>query len=63
MRVGFVGLLQLALIVLKLCGVLHWAWPLVLLPAILGCGLGVLVVILFLLVAAIRTASARRRYR
>lgn len=30
--IGFFGLLQIAFIVLKLCGVIDWAWWLVLLP-------------------------------
>lgn len=30
--VGFFGLLQIAFIVLKMCGVIGWAWWLVLLP-------------------------------
>ena len=29
---GFVGFLQLALIILKLCGVLKWSWWVVLFP-------------------------------
>ena len=30
--IGFTGLLQIALIVLKLCGVIGWSWFVVLLP-------------------------------
>ena len=30
--IGFFGLLQICFIVLKLCGVIDWAWWLVLLP-------------------------------
>lgn len=30
--IGFVGLLQVAFIVLKLCGVINWAWLWVLTP-------------------------------
>lgn len=37
--IGFVGLLQVAFIVLKLCGVIGWSWPVVLLPTFIGAGL------------------------
>lgn len=30
--IGFVGLLAIVFIVLKLCGVINWAWWIVLLP-------------------------------
>ena len=30
--IGFVGLLQLAFIILKLCKVINWSWWLVLMP-------------------------------
>lgn len=40
--IGFVGLLQVAFIVLKLCGVIGWSWPVVLLPAFIGAGLFVI---------------------
>lgn len=31
-RIGFVGLLIIAFIVLKLCGIIKWSWWIVLLP-------------------------------
>ena len=37
--IGFVRLLQVAFIVLKLCGVISWSWPVVLLPTFIGAGL------------------------
>ena len=40
---GFVDLLQIVFIVLKLCGVIDWHWALVLLPIIIEVGLLVLV--------------------
>lgn len=42
--VGFSGLLTIAFIVLKLCGVINWAWIWVLAPLWIGWGL-VLVII------------------
>ena len=42
--VGFLGLLQIAFIVLKLCGVIDWPWLLVLLPVLFFCGLVVICV-------------------
>ena len=48
--ITFVGLLQLAFIALKLCHVINWPWPLVLLPLIISIGL---VVIIFLIILVI----------
>lgn len=44
--VTFVGLLQVAFIVLKLCNVINWSWWLVMLPAIISGGF---IVVLFIL--------------
>ena len=32
--IGFIGLLQIAFIVLKLCGIINWSWWIVFLPII-----------------------------
>lgn len=45
--IGFVGLLAIAFIVLKLCGVIHWSWLWVLAP--LWGGLALLLVIVGLI--------------
>ena len=47
--IGFVGLLQIAFIVLKLCNVITWAWIWVLAPA----WIYVLFVILMVIIALI----------
>lgn len=47
---GFVDLLQIVFIVLKLCGVIDWHWALVLLPIIIEVGLLVLVPPILILV-------------
>ena len=47
---GFIDLLQIAFIVLKLCGVIDWHWALVLLPIIIEVGLLVLVPPILILV-------------
>jgi hypothetical protein len=60
--VGFVGLLQVAFIVLKLCGVIDWSWWWVLAPTWIGAVLVILVVCAFLvavLVGATRAHSKR----
>jgi hypothetical protein len=36
--VGFTGLLQVAFIVLKLCGIINWSWWWVLCPSLLMTG-------------------------
>lgn len=48
--VGFIGLLQVAFIVLKLCGVIKWSWLWVLAPTWIGALL--VVALLVILVAA-----------
>lgn len=44
---GFIGVLQLALIILKFCNVIKWSWWLVLLP--IWIELGVILILLGLL--------------
>ena len=48
--IGFVGLLTIALIVLKLCGVIEWSWWVVILGPFL-CSLAFVVVIISVTVA------------
>ena len=43
--IGFLGLLQIVFIVLKLCGVIHWAWIWVLSPIWIEVLLVVIIVI------------------
>lgn len=45
--IGFLGMLTLIFIVLKLCGIIHWSWIWVLMPTLLPISL-VLVVCLVL---------------
>lgn len=52
--VSFVGLLQVAFIVLKLCNVINWSWWLVLLPTIISGGLVVLLFILSVVLTFIK---------
>lgn len=47
--IGFPGLLTIAFIVLKLCGVISWSWLWILAPLWISVGL-VLVVLLFILI-------------
>ena len=47
--VGFVGLLQLVFIVLKLCNVITWSWWAVLLPTIISVGLALVVILAIML--------------
>ena len=56
MRVGFLSLLGLVFIILKLCSVITWSWWLVLLP-IYG---GILLWILTLLLLCLATSLSSR---
>ena len=49
--IGFTGLLTIAFIVLKLCGVINWAWVWVLSPLWISLGLFVLIFVSVLIVA------------
>lgn len=51
--VGFIGLLQVALIVLKLCNVITWSWLWVLAPTWIGALIVVALLALILVAAAI----------
>ena len=59
--VGFGGLLQVALIVLKLCKVIDWKWSLVLLPMEIGLALFALSLAWLLGVYAWECFKARKR--
>lgn len=47
--IGFVGLLQLLFIALKLIGIIDWPWVFVLLPIIISAGLVILLLIFVLI--------------
>lgn len=44
--IGFTGLLTIAFIVLKLCGVISWSWLWVLAPLWISFGLGLVIFII-----------------
>lgn len=48
--VGFIGLLQLAFIVLKLCNVIKWSWGVVLIPLWIDLGILALALLFYLAV-------------
>lgn len=50
---GFCGLLTIAFIVLKLCGVIDWSWWFVLLPALISVALPIVVILIILLIYTI----------
>ena len=52
--IGFVGLLQIAFIVLKLCKVINWNWLLVLLPIIISTSIFLIFIVVILIIIAIR---------
>lgn len=52
--IGFCGLLTIAFIVLKLCGVISWSWLWVLAPLWIGWGFVLLVVALACLICFVR---------
>lgn len=51
--IGFVGLLQVVFITLKLCGVIHWSWLWVLSPIWLSAALGLAAFAIFVTIAAV----------
>lgn len=57
--VGFLGLLQIVFIVLKLCNVIAWSWWAVLLPAIISVGLFVVVAIAFIIIVLLPSGNKK----
>ena len=51
--IGFPGLLTVAFIVLKLCGVISWSWLWVLAPLWISFGLGLIIFLFILIIKAI----------
>lgn len=58
--IGFTGLLQIAFIVLKLCGVIDWSWWLVLSPLLLCCAIGVMAILIGLTIGIIKVIRKKR---
>ena len=48
--ISFLGVLQIAFIVLKLLGVINWSWVVVLLPLIISAAIGVIALIVMLII-------------
>lgn len=46
--IGFEGLLTIAFIILKLCGVIKWSWLWVLAPTWIPIALGIIVLLIFI---------------
>ncbi len=51
--VGFVGLLQVAFIVLKLCGIINWSWLWILAPIWITAGIVVLLLCIAFILASL----------
>lgn len=63
--IGFIGLLQIVFIVLKLCGVIGWSWWLVLLPLIIEFGLVALLIlglVIFYIIATVHERNSNDKY-
>ena len=56
--IGFVGVLQIVFIVLKICNVISWSWLWVLSPLWISLGLTAIVIIILTLVSLIAKWSA-----
>ena len=52
--VGFVGLLQILFIALKLCGVINWSWWWVLAPTWISTGLVIAVIVVIVIVFKVK---------
>lgn len=44
--IGFLGVLQIIFIVLKLCNVLQWSWWMVFIPAYISVGLTIILIVI-----------------
>ena len=59
---GFSGMLTIAFIVLKLCGVIDWAWIWVLAPIWMTAALVLAIVLIYMVVALIAALIASKIY-
>lgn len=57
----FVGMLTIAFVVLRLCGVIDWSWWLVLSPTIISACIWVLALIVVVLIAVTRMSNDDER--
>jgi hypothetical protein len=57
--VGFVGLLQLVFIVLKLCKVIDWSWWVVMIPMLASAGI---TAVMFIIVLILAVSGAVRKW-
>lgn len=51
--IGFAGLLTIVFIVLKLCKIINWSWIWVLSPIWISVALAILLLVIFVIIAAI----------
>ena len=58
--IGFVGVLQITFVVLKLCKVIDWSWWWVLSPIWISTALTILVVLIGIIVVYVRDKRWRR---
>lgn len=49
--IGFLGVLQIIFIVLKLCNVLQWSWWMVFIPAYISAGLTIILIVLAIILS------------
>ena len=49
--IGFLGVLQIIFIVLKLCNVLQWSWWMVFIPAYISAGLTVILIVIAIILS------------
>lgn len=59
--IGFVGLLAIAFIVLKLCGVIDWSWLWVLAPIWISFAIVLIVIIIYVISFKITTRRWRKK--
>jgi hypothetical protein len=57
---GFIGMLQIVFIVLKLCGVIRWSWFLVLLPISISLAIGLILTIIFVILMVFKVLRGRK---
>lgn len=60
--IGFVGLLTIAFIVLKLTGVIAWSWLWVLAPIWISFGIGIFAAAILAIIGLIAFAVVKRQY-
>ena len=62
-NIGFIGLLTIVFVTLKLCGVISWSWLWVLSPLWIGALVAIAILLIIVAIAFIEYTQDKRRWK